>query len=631
KIATKASTLDYQNEGTWYEGAINEATKVTLGDPEVVKLTVRAGENVSETGMVLDPLEANEGTFEHEMRYDVDLLPVEVVSTDKFLAGSFDIPDGWESLEMEFVGPGGENLGKYRQFLGGGSTKIYDRVEEILSESDVASGGQADSQKVWFVKDSENDRKINFYTCFNSLGEAEIKLYLNGSSTAIGSISQELKAEQEFSDIIDYVDDWVKGDSFDFPDTTEPPLGLMAAPMAAQSQSVFGEEEISNLTRAALIPFFNVINQVEGLSSVAVGLFDGVRNGLEDDWEFIKLIGQSAVAAGDFAHQQALAELQKWRNNPLKRASELKQLADKICENWVFEPMRELREELSSWEGFKRRAWQTIRRARQINQKAWTLTKSVWGGIVDELTEWADDFCDRMMIGSEKAHWENSPWAKDHLLAEINSETRLMCYTFGYTFGYIAEQIAVEALSAGSVKIAQVATKGGVSLASNLAKRTAANLAARAHMLKRMLAEASEELSSAAVAAYQRGLSLASTGPTGPGFDRCAMEIMQEGANAGRMIWRDYVDDIVGKVNIRQFVKQGGEHIIERQTARLMEILGDDFSAQIARNFLKVADEVILVPKAEGTVDDFFEAFFKAFEGNPSLMKHADDITVKVG
>ncbi|MBB5353970.1 N-acetylmuramoyl-L-alanine amidase, partial [Haloferula luteola] len=79
KVATKASTLDYQNEGTWYEGAINEATKVTLGDPEVVKLTVRAGENVSETGVVLDPLEANEGTFENERRYDVDLLPVEVV------------------------------------------------------------------------------------------------------------------------------------------------------------------------------------------------------------------------------------------------------------------------------------------------------------------------------------------------------------------------------------------------------------------------------------------------------------------------------------------------------------------------------------------------------------------------
>ncbi|MBB5353743.1 N-acetylmuramoyl-L-alanine amidase [Haloferula luteola] len=79
KMATKASTLDYQNEGTWFEGAINEATKVTLGDPEVVKLTVRAGENVSETGVVLNPLEANEGTFENERRYDVDLLPVEIV------------------------------------------------------------------------------------------------------------------------------------------------------------------------------------------------------------------------------------------------------------------------------------------------------------------------------------------------------------------------------------------------------------------------------------------------------------------------------------------------------------------------------------------------------------------------
>lgn len=557
----------------------------------------------------------------------VRLLPVEVVSTDKFLAGSFSIPSDWDSLEMEFFGPDG-SLGKYGNLLGGGTTKIYDKVEDILSESDVASGGQQDSQKVWFVKDSENDRKINFYTCFNSLGQAEIKLYLNGSSTAIGSITQELKAEQEFADIINYVDDWVKGDSFYLPDTTQPPLGLMAAPMAMQSQSAYGEEGISNLTRAALIPFFNVINQVEGLSSVAVGLFDGVRKGIEDDWEFIKLIGQAAVFAGDYAHQQALAELQKWKNDPLKRASELKQLADKVCEEWVFEPMRELRDDLSTWEGFKRRAWQTISQAHQLNQKAWTLTKSAWSGIVDGLTDWADDFCNRMMTGSEKAHWESAPWATDHLLAEINSQTRLMCYTFGY----IAEQIAVGALSAGSVKVAQVATKGGVSLASSLAKRTAGALSGRAHSLKGLLAQTRDEFFDDLVNASGRNLSPAGVGPTGQGLPKPPLAVMQEGAAAGKFKWASCWGDVYSKPTLRKFTRTtAGAAILEKQMSRLMTIFGEEFTEALGRNFLKVADELILVKQADGTVDEFFEAFFKGFEGNPSLMKNADEVVVRTG
>jgi len=55
-----------------------------------------------------------------------------------------------------------------------------------------------------------------------------------------------------------------------------------------------------------------------------------------------------------------------------------------------------------------------------------------------------------------------------------------------------------------------------------------------------------------------------------------------------------------------------------------MHILDDDFNEEIGRNFLKVADEVILVRKADDTVEEFFEAFFRAFEGNPGLMVSAD-------
>ena len=41
---------------------------------------------------------------------------------------------------------------------------------------------------------------------------------------------------------------------------------------------------------------------------------------------------------------------------------------------------------------------------------------------------------------------------------------------------------------------------------------------------------------------------------------------------------------------------------------------------------MKVADEAIVIKHADGTIDEYFEGFFRAFEGNPSLMTSADDL-----
>ncbi len=88
------------------------------------------------------------GGFYRAPRSSSFLLPVEVVSRDKFFAGSFDIPAGWDDLAMEFIGPGGENLGTYGSLLGGGTTKVYDKVTDILSEEDLPAGGQPADQRV---------------------------------------------------------------------------------------------------------------------------------------------------------------------------------------------------------------------------------------------------------------------------------------------------------------------------------------------------------------------------------------------------------------------------------------------------------------------------------------------------
>jgi len=542
------------------------------------------------------------------------LIPTEFVSRDKFMAGSFEIPPGWDNLQMEFVGPGGENLGKYGDLLGGGATKIYDRVTDILNAADFNSGGQSSSQKVWFVRDPANNRRIDYYTCFNSVGQARIDFYLGNSHVA--AVPHTLVGAQDFAETIAYVDAWVKGTSFNWGGGGDPSLSLNS----------FGGG-IDNLTRACLIPFFNVVDQVEGLGSVVFGLCDGVKAGAEDDWNFIQLIGQGAVLAKTWASQQAQAELQEWKNDPLKRAVELKMMADRICEDVVFSTVERMRQVPVTWESFKKLAWSACAVGMLHAERVFILNRDVWGQIVDGLTEWADDFVGRMAQGAEKAHWENVPWAKYRLVQDANSTDRLVCYTFGYTFGYLCEQVAVGALTSGVGKIAQVAVKGGVSLAANLARRTGGVLAARAYLLKRMLSTA--DVSTELAEAYGRGFAAASTGPVSPGMPYVAMEAMQEGVVAGRMLWREHIDDIF-RVNIRKLVRQGQEAYLEKRFTQLMTILGPDFDATIGRNFLKVVDELILVPKADGTVEECFEAFFRAFQGNPSLMTSVDDPIVSV-
>lgn len=547
------------------------------------------------------------------------VISPQVASRDKFLAGSIEIPAGWENLKMEFVGPGGENLGKYGDFIDGGSTRIYNRVDDILSNADYNSGIQSSSQKVWFVRDSANSRKIDYYTCFNSVGQVQIKLYQGNSGSPFAVIPHTLVAAQDFATTIAYVDAWVKGTSFNWGGGDVPPLSISSSSGA-----------IDNLTRACLIPYFNVIDHVEGFGAVMFGMLDGVKAGAEDDWEFLQLIGNGLAVAETWARQQATAELQEWRNNPAKRAIELKQLTDQICEDVVFGVLERISQAPVTWESFKERAWSALAAGVRLSAKVFVISNNAWGAIVDGLTEWADDFVGRMASGAEKARWENAPWAKSRLVADANSTDRLICYTFGYTFGYLCEQVAVGALTSGVGKIAQVAVKGGVSLAANLAKRTTAAVAVRAHWVKRILADSG--LGDAAIrAAYERGFVLCAVEPVGPTIKQAAFEILEslfsrQGFNRATYNFRSYLEDLATRPNLRQLtLSPGGEALISRRAAQLVTLLGDECDDVIMRNFMKFADEQICLATPDGTVEECFEAFFRAFQGNPSLMTGVDD------
>ena len=56
-----------------------------------------------------------------------------------------------------------------------------------------------------------------------------------------------------------------------------------------------------------------------------------------------------------------------------------------------------------------------------------------------------------------------------------------------------------------------------------------------------------------------------------------------------------------------------------------MHLLGDECDAITMKNFMKAAEDRVVVVHPDSTVDEFFEGFFRAFEGNSSLSNNLDD------
>ena len=521
---------------------------------------------------------------------NVMLVPVATVSRDKFFAGSIDIPQGWNDLELDFVNvTSGENLGRYGSLLGGGTTKIYDAVTDIMNDADLANGSQSSDQKVWFVRDSANSRKINFYTCFNAVGEVQVKLRRNGAEFAV--LKHQLTAAQDFADWITYVDNWVKGVGFEFPGG---PPGL-AGPPKTPSNAANGD--LDNLTRACLIPIFNVVAAVEGMEAVALGIYQGVKAGLNDDWQFGKLIISGAGSAGTWAWNQAKSEIDLWRSDPLKRAGELKRITVTFCEGNIFGPLQHLGQGFSTWDGFKDNAWNAWGKVKNGGAKVWAVTSSSAGKLADGISDWFDDFNVRMIQGGEKVAFQNTPWAKDRLVQDLAQYGRRVAYSSGYMFGYICEQVGVGAATGGAVKIGTVAVKGGVTLAGQLAKRTLFCAAARMHLFKKTLASAavSFELS----VAVERGFAQAAVTPFSTTVRESVAEVIETAlARSGfdRSVFNlsSVLSDVVSLPRIKQlFLTVGQEGQFYYRLCEFLHVMGTEATPVAAKNWAKVAENCL--------------------------------------
>ena len=429
-------------------------------------------------------------TYKEEVA--VSLLPMEVVSRDKFLAGSIVIPGGWDSLQMEFIGPGEVSLGKYGDFFPGigspGATKIYPKVEDILAETDET--GQSPDQKVWFARNPSDPRKIDFYTCFNSIGETRIKLYLNGASEPMGEITHLLKPDAGMAEWIAYADAWVKGTSFPWaPEDPGPPLAMRMGAAGFSSMSSLSEE-LDNYTRAALIPIFLAVESVEGMRALVYGLLDGVKQGALDDWELLVAIGKGTAETIDWAVSKASFQFYMLIDNPRESAKLFVEIARAASEKFLFEPMRQageaLKKTFSSWESVKNsafRMWDHIyNTAGQISEQFYIGGGQIAGKISDSLVAWHNDFSDRMMKGAEKASFDGMPWEDDIFFAGADSASTAMNYATGYTIGYVCEQIVA---GKGSAAIGKVLLRGAAMVVGKLATRTSFAVNSWLHKLKK--------------------------------------------------------------------------------------------------------------------------------------------------
>lgn len=557
----------------------------------------------------------------------VDLLPVEVVSRDKFLAGSIEIPQGWDSMQLEFVNTTtSENLGKYGNLLGGGTNKIYNSVADIMNDPDVAAGVQAATQKVWFVKDSTNPRKIAFYTCFNALGDVQVKLYKDASSAEPIVVKHTLTAASDFAFWIKYTDDWVKGIGFDFGG------GTTTSTISSASPPPPSGSELDNLTRACLIPMFLQVVQVEGAEAVFLGLFDGCKAGLIGDAKMVEAVVNRAITVVGMNINAIRAELIKWQTDPLYRARQLMRMEIDGGKAIIMDGLQAVKSKFANWD-----YWRDITFGTLLTGPAGVRRYAATGNgesIVSSLHSWYDDFSARMMSGGERAAFLATPWDHDVILQSLNVGATTYAYSIGYVGGFAAEQVGMGAVVG---VVGKVIVRSGLTLIATLAPRTTAAVAEALNVAKqipRIPPSLPPALPKEVAERAVTGISEAGSKPLVPNpgsgsslVPKTAAEELGEAVstNASNAVIQPLIEAEITNPKTRNLLLQAGsEGALMQRVGQLKHILGSQFTAAVEKNFNKVFEERLIVSNPGGGLVDFGEDLLISFKGNSSLLSPAD-------
>jgi hypothetical protein len=131
-------------------------------------------------------------------------LTVDVKSRDRGFAGSFEIPQGTQSFQVNMA-VGSLDFGSYELKASSPDTYIYENDDAVFSENEldaftstnIAATKRVIQQPVFFVR---NGARINFCSISDNLGTLEIRVKIDGKELPV--FRHELTADEEFARLI---------------------------------------------------------------------------------------------------------------------------------------------------------------------------------------------------------------------------------------------------------------------------------------------------------------------------------------------------------------------------------------------------------------------------------------------
>jgi hypothetical protein len=243
---------------------------------------------------------------------------------------------------------------------------------------------------------------------------------------------------------------------------------------------------------------------------------------------------------------------------------------------------------------------------------------------------------ERMIEGAEKTHWSGQVMAMDKFQQIVNAATITRCYALGYNVGYIAEQVAIGIVTGGVVKVGAILTKGGVSLAAQLAARRVLPVVARLQFVKKWAA--SVAISIEMKVAVERGLIIAAESPLSLAVKDSAAEVIERGmarATFERTAFSNskVLDEVLKALYVKKLIlTPGREGQFWHRFAIFFEVMDDRATAGASKGWISAYDRTLRFDGDLLTADwsDDLLALYKAetsLAGRLNLKEALEDLS----
>lgn len=525
------------------------------------------------------------------------------VSADRSLYGRIVLPKGLLSqITWNFASSTLDHLGSYENLLSP-TWKMHASERDFLNSESPSQDIQSDEQKLWLVRKDTTAETVEFFTCYNVLGEAQIGLF--AGSLHLGTVKHMLKKDDNFSEYIEKIDAFVKGEMFQ--PYVDPAIPLVVRRSAGRSAGIPGQiQEMDNYTRATLAPLFFVVGNAEALANIFHGLIDGVTKSIEDDLELLELIGTGLAYAGDWAYTKAKEDLLPLLTSFEARAKLLDEVMTTLINEWVLV-------ERMTYEDVKVKALQVWDSIWNTGVKVFNFPKDVTISICGSIFKWWNNFVERIADESEVTHFESMPWSTDPFLSSVNAGANTFSYGLGFTTGYIGMQVITGIATSGVYTAGKILVKGGIRVVSLIAARRVLPILARVHLLKKWSASlaVSIELKHAIELSVTKAskMAVSPSNPISP-LELIEKRLASQAFNRSQSTMGEILDRVLHLPGLVKLLKGQESHTFWIVLAQGMEHL-PSISPDGIKGFFKVMANMIWHDSADALIKTHMDDFIR--------------------